>query len=390
MIQKRFGEIQKSDIDSLFEEEVRESRTLDYKQELPGKADGDKKEFLADVSSFANAGGGDILFGVSERKEDGKNTGVPDDAVVGIPGFNADAETLRLESILLTGIDPRIPGVQMKEIAGFSSGSVFLLRVPRSWSAPHMVVYQSASRFYSRTSAGKYQLDVQELRSAFAMSESLSEQIKRFRDERLGRLVADDAPVRMMPCAKAILHLVPLASFQTGGAVDLSNLIKGQQVFFSAPNANSFSFNHRFNFEGFLQWEASRSSNGSRAYVQFFRNGSVELVEALCHYENNSIPSNYVQNTFKAVQRFFTAYRNDFGIEPPVVALLSFTSIKGYELMPPGNTSPRGNGAPVDRDVLMLPDILFESYEADLTTVLRPAFDALWQACGYADSANAT
>lgn len=39
---------------------------LDYKRDLPGDKDAEKKEFLADVTSFANAGGGDIVFGIVE------------------------------------------------------------------------------------------------------------------------------------------------------------------------------------------------------------------------------------------------------------------------------------------------------------------------------------
>ena len=45
---------------------VAEGREIEFKLELPGGSDADKKEFLADVCSFANAGGGDILYGVKE------------------------------------------------------------------------------------------------------------------------------------------------------------------------------------------------------------------------------------------------------------------------------------------------------------------------------------
>jgi len=39
---------------------------LDYKRDVPGESDQDKKEFLADISSFANATGGDLIYGVDE------------------------------------------------------------------------------------------------------------------------------------------------------------------------------------------------------------------------------------------------------------------------------------------------------------------------------------
>src|SRR3954451_17276289 len=69
MIEKPVQGISKDDIDALVADEVREGRTLDYKEKLPGNADKDKKEFLADVSSFANAGGGDMIFGVVEKRD---------------------------------------------------------------------------------------------------------------------------------------------------------------------------------------------------------------------------------------------------------------------------------------------------------------------------------
>ena len=44
---------------------------------------------------------------------------------------------------------------------------IVLVRIPRSWVSPHMVTHKGTSRFFARNSAGKYQLDVSELRTAF-------------------------------------------------------------------------------------------------------------------------------------------------------------------------------------------------------------------------------
>jgi len=43
---------------------------------------------------------------------------------------------------------------------------------------------------------------------------------------------------------------------------------------------------------------------------------------------------------------------------------------------------------PIDRDVLIVPDVLIEKYLFDLPRVLRPAFDAVWNACGRVRSLN--
>ena len=40
----------------------------------------------------------------------------------------------------------------------------------------------------------------------------------------------------------------------------------------------------------------------------------------------------------------------------------------------------------IDRDILCLPEILIESYDIDTRIVLKPCFDSVWNACGYAKS----
>ena len=76
MIPKPIDEITKADIDALLTAKVAERRTLDYKELLPGGVDDAKKEFLYDVTSFANASGGDLVFGVTDQKgTDGNRRG---------------------------------------------------------------------------------------------------------------------------------------------------------------------------------------------------------------------------------------------------------------------------------------------------------------------------
>ena len=108
MIQKRLEDITLDDLNGLIADEVTERKTLDYKRELPGLRDADKKEFLADVSSFANASGGDMLFGLEEEVDDaGNKTGKPK-SIVPIVGETSNDAILRLEQTVRTGIDPKV------------------------------------------------------------------------------------------------------------------------------------------------------------------------------------------------------------------------------------------------------------------------------------------
>src|SRR5574337_1306270 len=136
MINKQFELVDKSDIEALVRDKIPEKKTTEYKEMLSVSNDKDRKEILADVSSFANALGGDIIFGVREKRDRDKTTGIPE-ATEGLPNINGDEEVRRLESMIRDGIAPRITGVQAKVIDGFSKGPVLVLRIWQSWSAPH-------------------------------------------------------------------------------------------------------------------------------------------------------------------------------------------------------------------------------------------------------------
>jgi hypothetical protein len=84
------------------EARIPEGTYLDLKRELPRMPDGGRHEFLADVSAFANSSGGDLVYGI---EEDGEGRA---SAIVPQPG-NPDEEALRLQDVLMHGIEPRVP-----------------------------------------------------------------------------------------------------------------------------------------------------------------------------------------------------------------------------------------------------------------------------------------
>ena len=80
----------------LYDGQVPEGKTIDYKAELPGTSDAARKDFLADLSSFANASGGHIVYGMEEAE------GIPTNFL----GLSSDVDQaiLRLESMARDGI----------------------------------------------------------------------------------------------------------------------------------------------------------------------------------------------------------------------------------------------------------------------------------------------
>jgi hypothetical protein len=77
----------------------------------------------------ARGPGGDLVFGVRERRDaDGKATGEID-AIVGLAGLNFDAERLRLEAMIRDGIAPRMPPVAFRGITRDGKPPCILLRI---------------------------------------------------------------------------------------------------------------------------------------------------------------------------------------------------------------------------------------------------------------------
>lgn len=277
MIPKLFDEITKEDINELEAGEVREGRTIEYKEQLPRQCvDDDTREFLADVSSFANAGGGDLIFGIRDKRDAaGKPTGIPQ--VVGLAGVNVDAESLRLEQMLRSSIDPRIPGVCLKHIDGFPSGPIILLRVPRSWASPHMVKFKNWTRFFSRTSAGKTELDVREIRASFLASETLSQKISGFRSDRISKILSGETPSPVAAGPKILLHVLPLRGFSGSDAVDIKAAKHLSQARLTPMQPCGGYGNVRFNFDGLIRRGSGEGLKEDRKTPTFNCSGTGRL-----------------------------------------------------------------------------------------------------------------
>ncbi len=377
MISKNLDDLTKDDIDALVTAKVPELKTLEYKAELCGNGEGEKKELLADIASFANAAGGFLIYGVTaERDEDDKPTGAPEEAR-GLSISSSDAEILRLENIARDGIQPRIPGLAMRAIDGFPEGPVIVIHVPRSFAAPHMVAYSGTSRFYARNSAGKYQLDVGEIRATFAALEAVPQAMRRFREERLARIISGTTPAILPGGATLVLHLYPLAATQAGLTVDLKAAADSPHL---SP-MNSSGWNPRYNFDGYV---ALGGGAEVRTYVQIFRNGCIEAVTTRVFDEEakHILSPAFEYALIKALERYLKAM-TVAGVDPPIAVMVSLLGVDAFR-MGLNRMSFGPDIFPIDQSTIAFPDLLAEEYDIESATFLRPVFDMAWQASGVA------
>lgn len=389
MFGKPLNELEKNDIEGLIQNAVVENRVLDYKQALPGDTDRDKIEFLADVSSFANASGGHMIYGLADKRDpQGRNTGTPH--YMGLGEVNFDQQRQRIENILLNGVAPKIAGIQFKEVGGFDNGPVMMLYVPRSWASPHMVKYKSCHRFYSRNSSGKYLLDIDEIRGAFAQTEALAERIREFRLQRVAKLTEGETPVLLLPGLKYVLHIIPFGAFKSGTLLDLSVFIFPREE--KLPLVYWGGQTHtKYNFEGVVTSRMVGHDWKEKTYVytQMFRNGIIEAVwmpynpNVEGHVEKG-ICVDYERSVASSIKEFFGKQKR-LGIAPPICIMISLLETKNCAVTVRtvgAHTNPVPGSLLVKEEKLLLPELIFESFEVDVEKEMKPVFDIVLNAAG--------
>ncbi len=123
--------IQEADVPSLIASQVREDRSIEFKSEYLPAGDSGKKRFLQSVAAFANVRGGDLVRGLKE--EGGVAAGWAP-----LEGIDVDQCRLQILDLTRAHLEPRLGGVEVEGVLLAAGGHVLVVRVPKSWSGPHI------------------------------------------------------------------------------------------------------------------------------------------------------------------------------------------------------------------------------------------------------------
>ena len=378
MLRLPVSKITRVDLDALVVNQTPEVRTLEYKRDLKLDTDGEKREFVKDVSSLANAAGGFLVFGAVERKDETGNLGYPE-RLIGVSCPNWGALTQKIENVIRDRIDPRVQGLEMHKVDGFELGPVIVLHVPKSWSGPHMVWF-GQTHFYSRNSSGVHPLDVREIGHAFRAGSDRAEALRRFRDGRLGSIIAGQGAVPLWANdSKLVMHVCPLDAYpaaDTPGFSDSSRM---------PPITTGSGWNHRHNLDGFLTYSGGSEPGPKRSYSLAFRDGAFEgaaIVDRRA--DKNYFFGRGIEQTILEGVGLFCKLSQERGYRGSLSVMVALTDAYGVRIVwDEHNERPWTEHDRIDRSTLVLPDVLLDTPEADLNQELKPICDALWQASGW-------
>lgn len=154
MFNKNIDNLRFEDIEWLINNKVTEDQRLEYKREIWGNSDANKKEMLKDIVSMANRSGGYIIVGLNE--------GDNNEAV----SFNniPDAEVKKDEilSSLFANTQPRLQSVKIK-ILNKEEITIMIIFVPNSFRKPHMITFSGINQFWIRHDRQKMSMSIDEI-----------------------------------------------------------------------------------------------------------------------------------------------------------------------------------------------------------------------------------
>jgi hypothetical protein len=147
----------RSEVDALHQGNVKESLTLEYKASaaIDKKDDNKKLEMARDVCAFANATGGQIIYGMTEK--DHEPAGLDD---------GVDSKTypeIWFEQVLQQHITPPMPGLRIRHVPLKKPMVAVVIDVPATKADPHQV---SDGRYYRRHNFNRLIMEHYEVRDA--------------------------------------------------------------------------------------------------------------------------------------------------------------------------------------------------------------------------------
>jgi hypothetical protein len=129
----------RAEVQTLIDTDVQEDLHLDYKDSRA--LDRNKKDEIAkDVSSFANADGGIIIYGVKEANH------VPVKIDEGVDHRKLSHEWL--EQVIRSNITPRIDELRIVPIRLTKDKSIYVVYIPKSYGSPHQE--KNSKKYYKR------------------------------------------------------------------------------------------------------------------------------------------------------------------------------------------------------------------------------------------------
>ena len=288
------GPITNELLDEAVEQGVQETTDLDWKAELPQARDLRNSDFAKDVAAMANAGGGVIVFGVTEREKAAHERVDAGDLDEGYE------RTTR--AVAVSAITPPVFGLRLHKVDQDGCRAV-VVEVPPSLDCPHLIYRNEYFGAPIRNDADTVWMKEPQLEAMYRARFDA----RRNATEELDALYAEAARGR----GKDMAWLIAVAHPRTPRAVVRMTRDRAREVFRDSEIASSFLNDprtvprplekvDRFNPRpGLRRWVAPSAAQGDRerwkqTWASIHQDGAVTLATAISARPKDAVGGEFV------------------------------------------------------------------------------------------------
>ncbi len=377
----KLSDWEEQDLQKLIDDQLQERDTIEYKKDMYGNSDDDKREMLKDITSMANHRGGHILIGIEENDE-----GIPTNVV----GIELGNHVERIRSSCLDNIDKKIVGLDIEDVSLSNGKLIIIISIPESLNAPHMVTYRGLNQFWKRHGRQKDKMSIDEIGEAFDKRLSNLNRLDRFLFTRKAEILEDigDQTFMIISASPAYLRDEIVFNIRDG---NLRKLIQNPQPFQNVadgiycgnpyPTVNGLRADNRTPYYG--------SVTPVRMYIEVFANGYMEFGRLIRRDTTEGIRIKRLEEPPLIVDfmGFIQTVYEQYLPFTPLAISFSILNAKGIWLVVSGNTTEENSKEKWQREHLEFGKFYTDNISESRILLTKEICDRLWQ-CFHREGCN--
>ncbi len=409
---KPIDKITFDDVKNLVDSGQIEAETLEFKAEFPKADEGGKSDIAKDLTAFANAQGGDIIYGVKENRsgEGDKGKGYE---ICGVEKNQIDGFLQRLGHIAKDRCSPPLKSYEISppiDIPGSPDRKLLVVRVWLSLAGPHSS--ERTLPVYVRGINSNDPINISQLREIMDFQTTLADRAAAWRAARIEKLnrgwfprgigmsyidySAGERCGNWTPGKPLfVAHLMPLHGFRREPLINIPAVardgVRFPVLFCNSqydilPVRDGILYYFRYIRSPFFSREQITGSQDRQSdfptlsYTMLFRNGSVEIASANIlgmrnpQFLRTDLFGTGAPGPFSVCQNCL-AKLDDLKVAPPLLVGFCLSGVKDFWLS-------IGN-KPIAEAPIISPDYWMDGYNSDLPGFFNNFLDIVANAAGH-------
>ncbi|MBG60324.1 MAG: hypothetical protein CMJ16_07690 [Peredibacter sp.] len=359
--------------------EIEEDRCWDFKVTHYDVSNRDgKKNFMRDITGFANANGGTIVIGVSDDGE-----------LEGVQIENFDSLKLQLGNIIRSNSDAPVTNVEFR-LLETDAGSFYAICIPKGKYRPHSIKMSgnNSREFVIRQDASNHQMSMHEIKDLFLSQpneEQINDRINEWLNLRLKVLLENGTIYNTDNDKFLYITLIPEGVVFDGVLQSVSEIQATLRTSYISPPYTPNGWTPTPTADGVISVVKKEDTGRVLSFSNTLKNGVFEfydpaIIEWYDSHYTRQIHQAIDEHIFEQIDKV-KSYIQTAGLNSLFNIKVGLIGLNGYKLYQdsPGITVMNAPGITTDKLILSSSIDVSGDYKKQM----KGAFDHLWNACGH-------